>query len=48
VGVFPYDRKQYERETEQTMKNRLLGLDKHREEGIEANLAPDSYLSKLI
>ena len=48
VGVFPYDRKQYERETEQTMKNRLLGLDKHREEVIEANLDPDSYLSKLI
>jgi tubulin polyglutamylase TTLL4 len=48
VGVFPYDRKQYERETEQNMKNRLLGLNQHKDEGIEANLAPDSYLSKLI
>ena len=50
VGVFPYDRKQYERETEQTMKNRLLGLNHNhqKDEGIEANLAPDSYLSKLI
>ena len=50
VGVFPYDRKQYERETEQNMKNRLLGLNNnhHKDEGIESNLAPDSYLSKLI
>ena len=28
VGVYPYDRKQYERETEQTLKKRLLGLDR--------------------
>jgi tubulin polyglutamylase TTLL4 len=48
VGVFPYDRKQYERENEQLLKKRLLGLDRHREEGIEADLAPDSYLSKLF
>ena len=48
VGVFPYDRKQYDRETEHNLKNRLLGLNHHKEDGIEANLAPDSYLSKLI
>jgi hypothetical protein len=30
------------------LKKRLLGLDRHREEGIEAELAPDSYLSKLV
>ena len=48
VGVFPYDRKQYERETEQLLKKRLLGLDRHREEGIEAEFAADSYLSKLV
>lgn len=28
VGTYPYDRKQYEKETEQTMKKRLLGLDR--------------------
>lgn len=28
VGVFPYDRKQYEKETEMIMKKRLLGLEK--------------------
>lgn len=28
VGVYPYDRKQYEKETEMTMKKRLLGLDR--------------------
>ena len=28
VGVYPYDRKQYERETEQNLKKRLLGLDR--------------------
>jgi tubulin polyglutamylase TTLL4 len=48
VGVFPYDRKQYERETEQNLKNRLLGLDRHKEDGIEAHLPPESYLSKLV
>ena len=29
VGVYPYDRKQYEKETEQTLKKRLLGLDRN-------------------
>ena len=28
IGVFPYDRKQYDKETEQTLKKRLLGLDR--------------------
>jgi len=28
VGVVPYDRKEYEKETEQLMKKRLLGLDR--------------------
>jgi hypothetical protein len=28
VGVFPYDRKQYEKDTELLLKKRLLGLEK--------------------
>ena len=28
IGVFPYDRKQYDKETEQNLKKRLLGLDR--------------------
>jgi len=28
VGVHPYDRNQYQKETEQQLKKRLLGLDK--------------------
>jgi len=27
-GCFPYDRRQYANETEQTLKKRLLGLDR--------------------
>lgn len=47
VGVFPYDRKQYEKETELLLKKRLLGLDRQKE-GIEAELMPESYLWKII
>lgn len=28
IGVYPYDRKQYEKDTENLLKKRLLGLDK--------------------
>jgi len=50
VGVYPYDRKQYEKETEQTLKKRLLGLDRQpgKEDGILTELAPDSYLGRLM
>ena len=50
VGVFPYDRKQYERETEQTLKKRLLGLDRQqtKEESVLNDLPSDTYLGKLV
>jgi tubulin polyglutamylase TTLL4 len=32
TGVFPYDRKQYERETENQLKKRLLGLERKEEQ----------------
>ena len=50
VGVYPYDRKQYERETEQSLKKRLLGLDRQqsKEESIFNDLPPETYLGKLM
>jgi len=33
VGVFPYDRKQYEKDTELLLKKRLLGLEKNTSTG---------------
>lgn len=48
VGVYPYDRKQYEKETEQLLKKRLLGLDSQKKEGIESELPADSYIQKLV
>jgi len=51
IGVFPYDRKQYDKETEQTLKKRLLGLDRQQskeEQSILAELPPDTYLGKLV
>lgn len=48
VGVFPYDRKQYEKEAESVLKKRLLGLDKRHDDSIEQDLVPDSYLQKLV
>lgn len=50
VGVFPYDRKQYERETEQSLKKRLLGLDRQqaKEESILNDLPGETYLGKLL
>ena len=47
VGIYPYDRKQYDKETEQLLKKRLLGLDRQKE-GIESELTPESYLWKLV
>ena len=58
VGVFPYDRKQYEKETELLLKKRLLGLDNpnrgsatHKEDMslVEQVFAdPNSYLCKIV
>ena len=50
VGCYPYDRKQYEKETEQTLKKRLLGLDRQqsKEDNIISELPPDMYLGKLM
>lgn len=50
VGCYPYDRKQYEKETEQTLKKRLLGLDRQqsKEDNIINELPPETYLGKLM
>lgn len=51
VGTYPYDRKQYEKETEQSMKKRLLGLDRQNtkdNENMINDLPPDTYLGKLM
>jgi tubulin polyglutamylase TTLL4 len=51
VGVFPYDRKQYEKETETYLKKRLLGLDRQQKSDFESimnELVPESYLGKLV
>ena len=51
IGVFPYDRKQYDKETEQTLKKRLLGLDRQHskeEQNVLVDLPPDTYLGKLL
>ena len=51
IGVFPYDRKQYDKETEQNLKKRLLGLDRNaskEEQSILNDLPADTYLGKLV
>ena len=50
VGCYPYDRRQYEKETEQSLKKRLLGLDRQqsKEENIISELPPETYLGKLM
>ena len=50
VGVKPYDRKLYEKEMENSLKKRLLGLDRQqsKEDNILNELPPDTYLGKLM
>ena len=52
VGVFPYDRKQYDKDIEAQLKKRLLGMGpKSEKEETQLELVqkdPNSYLSKLI
>jgi len=56
IGVYPYDRKQYEKETEAILKKRLLGLDRQTKNSNEEWLAytsngegtPESYLTKVF
>jgi len=57
IGVYPYDRKQYEKETEAILKKRLLGLDRQtsknqNEEWLcytsNGEGAPESYLTKVF
>ena len=44
IGVYPYDRKQYEKEMESILKKRLLGLDRQAKGEDALDLIPDSYL----
>jgi tubulin polyglutamylase TTLL4 len=52
VGIFPYDRKQYDKDIEAQLKKRLLGMGpKSEKEETQLELVqkdPNSYLSKLI
>jgi tubulin polyglutamylase TTLL4 len=52
VGIFPYDRKQYDKDIEAQLKKRLLGMGpKAEKEDTQLELVqkdPNSYLSKLI
>lgn len=48
IGVYPYDRKQYEKEMESILKKRLLGLDRPLKGEDALDLIPDSYLQKIV
>lgn len=48
IGVYPYDRKQYEKEMESILKKRLLGLDRPLKGEDALDLIPESYLQKIV